>query len=45
MNVFSYSRLQRYRECPQSFYFKYLLELEEPTSDVNAGVILYKNAD
>lgn len=33
MNVFSYSRLKRYSECPQSFLFKYILEMEEPVSE------------
>ena len=33
MNVFSYSRLKRYADCPQSFLYKYVLEMEEPVSE------------
>ena len=33
MNVFSYSRLKRYSECPQSFLFKYVLEMAEPVGE------------
>ena len=33
MNVFSYSRLERYAKCPKSFYYKYVLEMEEPISE------------
>ena len=33
MNVFSYSRLERYAKCPKSFYYKYVLEIEEPISE------------
>ena len=33
MNVFSYSRLERYANCPKSFFYKYILEMEEPVSE------------
>ena len=33
MKVFSYSRLKRYSECPQSFLFKYVLEMAEPVGE------------
>ena len=36
MNVFSYSRLKRYSECPQSFLYKYVLEMAEPVSEPQA---------
>ena len=33
MNLFSFSRLERYAKCPKSFYYKYVLEIEEPISE------------
>jgi len=36
MNVFSYSRLKQYSDCPQSFFYKYVLEMEEPISEALA---------
>ena len=33
MNVFSYSRLKQYVDCPKSFHNKYVLEIEEPVSE------------
>lgn len=43
MNTFSFSRLQLYQNCPQRFYYKYVLGKEEPiTKPLALGTAVHK---
>lgn len=43
MNVFSFSRLKLYETCPQRFYYRYVLEREEPvTKPLALGKAVHK---
>ncbi|MFD2658503.1 RecB family exonuclease [Gracilibacillus thailandensis] len=46
MKLFSFSRLKLYEQCPQRFYYKYILEKEEPvTKPLALGKAVHKSLE